>query len=165
MSEFIEIEYNDEQVIRALRRAPKIMGKHLNKGISNAAERVNKEERSQAPKGVSGLVNSIQTHIISPLERSVGPTVNYARAVEEGTSGGGTPPPVGNLLEWIRVKRITPRNPAMSDETLARVISKSIGRQGTPANPFRKRTVEKMRSRVFDMIRESTEAGIREAWK
>ena len=74
------------------------------------------------------------------------------------------PPPARNLLAWIKreTHQSAANNPSISRVGLAEVIAKSIAYKGTPANPFRTRTVEKMRSLVFDIIRESTEAGLRE---
>jgi hypothetical protein len=162
MSDGITIVYDDEQVRRALQRAPQIMARHLSRGVENAANRVAVEERIQAPKAFSTLTNSIRADIVSPFERVVGPHVGYARAVEEGTAGGGFPPPFRSLLAWIKVRRIQPDDPSMTQEGLAVVISRSIAQRGTPPIPFRRRTFGKMKPRVFDILRASVQAGLDE---
>ena len=46
------------------------------------------------------------------------------------TSGGGGKSLYSMILDWIKVKGITPDNPKMTDNTLAYLISRKIHKQG-----------------------------------
>ena len=81
----------------------------------------------------------------------VGSGVEHAVYVEEGRRPGRMPPP-RSLLDWIKVARIRPRDPHMSQEDLAYVIARSIGRRGIPPRPFLERALERKRSRLQQLL-------------
>jgi len=119
----------------ALAQSPEILEKHLGRAISRIVGEIARDARRKAPKAFSTLTNSIRPQIIRPLEGVVAPGVDYARIVEEGTGPGGFPPE-RTLLDWIRKRRIEPRDPDMDQQGLAYVIARSIAQRGTPAQPY-----------------------------
>lgn len=121
-----------------------------------------REAKRVAPKAHSTLVQSIKADRRTPFRYRIGPHVDYGRAVEEGTGPGGNPP-IKALMDWIRVKRITPDNPVIDERGLARLIRDKIRLNGTPAQPYMAPTAEKMESRVMQLIRDAAQAGMREA--
>jgi hypothetical protein len=72
-------------------------------------------------------------------------------------------PPRRSILDWIRVKRITPNDPDMSDDDLAFVIARSIVRKGTPAQPYLEPALRSKTNRIYDLVRQGAERGLREA--
>jgi len=158
----IETRFRGKKVLRAFERAPEVMARNLQRGLSRGAEEVAREASRVAPKAFSTLTQSIKADRDTPFRYSVGPHVDYARAVEEGTGPGGNPP-IQTLLDWIQVQRIEPDDPSMDARDLAYVIQDSIRRKGTPAQPYMAPTRDKMQSRVMQLIRDSAQAGLREA--
>lgn len=74
-----------------------------------------------------------------------GPLEAYADVIEEGRTPGSTPPPIAPIIEWIKRKKITPRNYKSKDKmrksqfikktdasiyNAAKQIAKSIGKKG-----------------------------------
>ena len=103
-----------------------------------------------APKAFSTLANSIGTTMIGPLESITASGVGYGGFVERGTGPGGTPP-ILDILEWLRVKRIEPRDPAMTVADLAYVVARSIRAKGTPPRPFTAPALEQSQARLHEL--------------
>jgi hypothetical protein len=74
-----------------------------------------------------------------------GPLEAYADVIEEGRRAGQLPPPIAPIIEWIKRKKITPRNYSSKNkmrksqfikktdksiERAAKYIAKSIGAKG-----------------------------------
>ncbi|MEW6647193.1 MAG: hypothetical protein AB1450_08350 [Pseudomonadota bacterium] len=162
MSSFgIFARIDDKRVLDAMRNTPRVMLKHLERGLDRAAHEVAREERRVTPKAFSTLTNSVQVLRTGRLERVIAPGVDYAPMVEEGTGPGGNPPQQ-TLVDWIRAKRIEPRDPTMDVEDLAFVIGRSIREKGTRPQPFAQPTHEKMQGRVVELVRQSAMDGLRE---
>ncbi len=119
----------------AFAQSPAILEKHLGKAISRIVNEIARSARRKAPKAFSTLTQSIRPQVLSPLEGTVAPGVDYARAVEEGTGPGGFPSEQ-SMLDWIRVRRIVPDDPGMDETDLAYVIARSIAQRGTPKQPY-----------------------------
>ena len=54
----------------------------------------------------------------------------FGRKPTSGGGGGGGKSLYSMILDWIKVKGITPDNPKMTDNTLAYLISRKIHKQG-----------------------------------
>lgn len=73
-----------------------------------------------------------------------GKAKDYAIFVHEGRRPGATPPPIAPILEWIKIKRLKPKdeNGRFIKSTPARLksmavaMSKSIGRRGIEPLPY-----------------------------
>lgn len=78
----------------------------------------------------------------------------YAAAVEYGRKAGGMPPvDVDGILQWVRRKRIMPKDVKGRDldqqqRSLAWAIALSIKEKGTKAHPFLKPAYEEFRGRI-----------------
>lgn len=155
----MSIKVDDRDVLAALGRAPREVGRSLERGLDRAGHEVAREGKRQAPKAFSTLANSIKSSRVSPFTREVAPGVNYGRAVEEGTPPG-TMPPRSALEPWVRFRtRATGRE--LRDRAFG--LARYIKEHGTRAQPYMEPTRVKMESRVVEIVRESTAAGLREA--
>lgn len=136
MSASLSIEFKTSGLEWALRNAPKTLTKHLRPALGRVALEISRDSRRNAPKAFSTLTTSISySQSLEGLEAFVHPNTNYARAVEEGSGAGGVPSNE-EILKWIKVKRITPNDPDMSDEDLGYVIRRKIYREGIKAQPY-----------------------------
>lgn len=135
MSNTLTLTVDNQALVAALRRSPERLKKNMADAVSRITASVARDARRNAPKATSQLTNSIRPRRITPLHGVVKAGTDYAEAVETGTGPGGSPP-IADLLQWIRVKRIEPRDPSMDQMDLAFVIADSIVAKGTPAQPF-----------------------------
>lgn len=122
-------------VQRAFNAGPELALKLIGQAVRTSVNRIARDARSNAPKAFSTLTNSIRGQMVDPLTGEVAPGVDYARMVEEG-AGPGSRPPLQSLQDWIRVKRITPNDPAMDQRDLAFVMARSIAQRGVAAQPY-----------------------------
>lgn len=158
----LRVRVDDAAVRRALTIAPRAAQRHIGLALDRAGQEVAREEKRVAPQAHSNLVNAIISQREALLVRRVSAGVQHAVYVEEGTGPGGRPN-LYTLMQWIRVKRITPRQAGMSVRDLAFVIGRSIARKGIRAQPFAAPTAEKMQSRVMQLVAEGARNGLREA--
>ncbi|MFZ5621171.1 MAG: HK97-gp10 family putative phage morphogenesis protein [Pseudomonadota bacterium] len=159
----LELTVDSRELQRAMLASPAILGKHLTRAIERVTLEMARDARRRAPKAFSTLTNSINSAMVSPVEGLVFAGADYARLVEEGTRGGsGRQPPKDNLLDWIKVRRIQPDDPAMSQEDLAYVFARSIARKGTPAQPFMKPAYEANRVKAEQRIAKAIDAALAE---
>ena len=149
------------RLMKDINRAPRVFERHLDRGARRGAQEVAREERRVVEKAFSTLTQSIGVDRLGPGSYLIGPTVDYAEAVEKGTGPGGFPP-IPSLMQWIRVKHIQPNDPTMSVEDLAFAMARSIVIRGTPAQPFAEPTAEKMAPRVLALQRQSLASAMRE---
>lgn len=150
MIEF-RIEHNAGQVAELSRRAPDRVEVALGRAFSRAAHELARKAKRRAPKAHSHLVNSIIVTRLGRVDYLIGSGMDYAYMVHEGTGSGGNPPRQV-LLDWIRVKGITPNNPDMSMDDLAFLIGRSIRGKGTPAQPFLRDALEAHRPRIEELV-------------
>ena len=91
---------------------------------------------------------------------TVAPGVDYGEAVERGTGPGGAPS-WATLADWIRVKRIVPRDITLDEADLIFLIVQKIHRQGTPAQPYMEPAADKTRGEVTRVIQAAVHDGLR----
>lgn len=162
MSDEIRIIIDADRVIRAMMRAPEVFGKHIGSAISRGAIEVGREARRRAPKAFSTLTQSIRSRSVSVLEKEVVAGADYAEIVEKGARSGGYPKPRA-MLDWIKVRRIQPEDPDMSQEDLAFAMARSIAKRGTPAQPYLIPALEARRERVNTLVSEAIDRAIKES--
>lgn len=155
----IRVKIDSARVDRAFAAARKTMERTLERYLGRAAQEVAREEKSQAPKAFSTLVNSIRAEKAGYLHYRVAPGVNYARAVEEGRPAGSMPGTKNGLMEWVKLRTGLQGSGL---ERAAFLIARAIGKRGIPPNPFVARTRENMESRVIDLVREGVNQGLKE---
>jgi len=135
-----EITTNAAEKAEQLRRFPDLIDKYLRPAVDHSTGIMARSaKRNAIEQGATAhqiLVNSINKELSADgLEGVVRANTSYAVYVEEGTRGGGYPPHQ-TVIDWLRVKHITPRTPGMTEDELAFLISRDIALNGTPAKPF-----------------------------
>ena len=123
----------------------------IDRAIGRGAQEVAREAKAKAPKAFSTLTQAIIATRESPGTHIVTAGTRYARYTEEGTGPGGIPP-LQAMKDWIRVKRIVPRDPNMSQDQLAHVIRRSITRRGTPDQPFLRPALADKIPRIRELV-------------
>lgn len=162
MSLTVSIRLDDARVRAGFEKAPGALMRHISRNLHRGALEVSREARKNSPKAFSTLTHSITVERETPFRYRVGSGVDYAPMVEDGAGSGGRPPRQ-SLLDWIRIKRITPNDPEVSADDLAYVIGRTIARKGTPAQPYLAPALESKRSRLLQLVEQGAEAGLREA--
>lgn len=157
----LQLEVDNKRLLLALRRSPKNLENNLSKAMSSIIARIAKTAREDAPKANSALVDSIQARRINALTGIVRPGVNYAKFVEGGRDPGKRPPFL-DIWQWVRVKKIQPDDPNMSERDLAWAIARSIGSKGIQPQPFLEPAAKEhevdARKRVNDAITKTLES-------
>ena len=93
---------------------------------------------------------------------------DYAMYALEYGRKPGKKPPYKNILEWIKIKQILPRenklNPNMTQEDLAYLIQSLIGEYGVTAKKLVSKTLQEIlteyRPKIKEAIKKDTEQGI-----
>ncbi|PHS23504.1 MAG: hypothetical protein COA83_09710 [Methylophaga sp.] len=134
MTSFV-VDVNTRKLVKALDKGIKNMPVNIDHAVQRAAIETGRKIADNAPKSLSTLWASIKSDRVKLMQWRVGPHVDYAEAVELGTSGGGFPP-LRAILTWITAKGISPRNPNFDLSDLAWVIRRKIGLRGSKAQPF-----------------------------
>lgn len=155
----IIIEHNTAQVANAFAIAPEIMNRNLTQFLRRAANEVAREEKKNAPKSFSNLVNSISANKISDLHYRISTGVKYGFYMEHGTKPYF--PNSTNLVPWIR--QFFKLNEPQA-KRLSFVIARSIARKGVHKHPYVEPTVKKMRPRVIELMNAGVQAGLNEAF-
>lgn len=157
----IGVNLQIDGVKQAFAVAPKVMERNLDRFLSRAAEEVAREERIQAPKAFSTLTNAIRVEQAGFLHwRSVAGT-NYAEQVKSGRPAGKMPGTSNGLMEWVKL-RTRLQGKELDRATFA--IARAIGMRGIKPNPFDTRTMEKMESRVMQLVRQGAINGVMEVF-
>jgi hypothetical protein len=143
MSKVLSFHTNALYLARVFAAAPHILERNMEHQISRVIKEMARTARKEAPKAMSGLVTAIKDVMVSAFEGQVVAGKDYAQAVEDGTGiygpsgqASGKMPPKDNILDWMRVTKITPRDPSMSEDQLEFLIARKIATQGTPEQPF-----------------------------
>lgn len=134
----------------------------LARGAQEVARQAKRNLRDQGGVAFSTLLNSIRAVRERLLRYVVAHGVNYGGYVEEGSGPGGMPP-IQSLVDWMRVKRIEPRNPKHTLEDAAGLIARKIAREGIEAKPHMIPALETKRTRLTALVQEGVDAGITQA--
>ena len=153
---------HSKRLARAFRKAPEAMTAAISAKINTATHYVARSAKQHAPKAFSQLTKSIIPTMVSRLEGRVTAGSDYAVAVEEGTEGGGAPT-IKTLMDWIKVKGITPNNPDDTQEDLAYLIQRHIVQHGTQAQPFMQPAFEDNRQRIMRLLNQGASNGLKAA--
>lgn len=135
MADAFIIETDIQRFQAAMRRAPGVMERNIGRAIRSSLNRIARNARLAAPKFRTTLASSIMVTMINQLEGVTGPSTNYGEFAERGSGPGGYPP-LQDMIDWVQTKNIQSADPDMSVRDLAFIIRRSIGRKGTPAQPY-----------------------------
>lgn len=157
----LHIVVDAAQLRQRAARAVLSMPKTLDRFVQRGAGEFSTAEKMEAPKALSDLITSIQTHKNGMADWSVGPNKKYAAAV----NNGGRPhwAPLNPLMDWLRsTKRVTdPREL----RARAKGLQRFIAAHGTKANPFVQRTRGTMDERVIALLREGVHTAAQQAFE
>lgn len=157
----LQLTYDSRELQRAIRHSPAILAKHIDRAVDRIAQEMAVLARIGAPKAHSILTNSITVRRPDKLTGEVVTGSAYARLVEQGTGPGGWPPQQ-TMLDWIRVHGIQPNDPEMDQQDLAYVMSRSIARKGTPAQPFMAPAFEQKKARAGQLLDQAVDKALQE---
>lgn len=161
----LQLTIDTDNLARAMARGPEVLKRHMSgaigRTVQDMARGAKRNVRANGSMAFSTLINAIAGIQASPLEGLVVAGTDYARAVEEGTESGGFPPE-RTIEDWIKVKRIQPRDPRMTQTDLAYVIARSIAVKGTPAKPFMKPAFDDNRQKAERRIDRAINAALKE---
>ncbi|MCG7585441.1 hypothetical protein [Photobacterium sp. OFAV2-7] len=146
----------------AFRAAPGTLVAYLKDGVSRAGSEVSREAREEAPKAESTLTNSIRSNAAGELQRMITSNQIYNSFVVAPTGRQGMPP-LQSILDWVKVKRLNPRNPKHTQSDLAFMIARSIARNGTAPNDFYERAADAKADKVAKILNASVAAGLKAA--
>jgi hypothetical protein len=140
----VAIQIESARLERYLREFGPALTRNLRTAVQRSIVEMARTARRNAPKAFSTLTQSISFFMsLDGLEGTARPAVNYGAAVERGTGrfgpsgrASGKFPPLQPLIDWIRVKRIQPDDPAMDQEDLAWLFARAIAMRGTPKQPY-----------------------------
>lgn len=143
----------------AMQQAPQVMERAIEAKLWRGAEEVAREAKSDAPKAFSNLVNSIRADRIGPLHYQVVEGMNYGRPVEEGTRPHFPNPDA--LRPWVE-RVLGVRGPEARDKAF--LIARTISRRGTRAQPYMQPAAESKTSRLFELVQQGVDEGLREVF-
>lgn len=152
MAGLFGMSHNASAVAAALAKKPEQVLSALDGALARGAEEITGAEKTAAPKFKTELANSILFGRKSGamLEYDIVANSKHGWYVDQGTKGGGWAP-LSEILKWIQLKRITARDPKMSEESLAKLIRLRIGQRGSKGKDFWEPTYESKKQRVIDL--------------
>lgn len=149
----IKLEGHDE-VQKSVEDLLKNIEPELENGLDKAAEFAEIRIKEAAPVGVTGHLRESVTTIVSRLRREIGPTAEYADAVERGRSAGNPPPQAdvrgAGIARWAAFVGKTAKGESFA-------IAKSIGTKGTEATWFVKNRVPEIENRFWSFMEEAAD--------
>ena len=158
----LELTVDSKDLLKALVAGPSVLERHMRLAMMRVTMEMARSAKARAPKALSTLTNTIQAVHVSPYEGLVTAGTDYARAVEEGARGGSRMQPVSSILDWVKVRRLTPRDATMDQRDLAFMIARSIAQKGTPAQPFMRPALEDNRERAIRRINAAIRGALKE---
>lgn len=157
----VQLTHNTPKVIAAFLAMPRTMERAVDPKVRRAAIELSRDARRRAPKAFSTLTQSIIYRRRRAMDYEVTAGMNYSRAVEEGTGPGGTPS-WQTMVDWIRVKRIKPRDPSLTEADLTFLIIQAIHKRGTKAQPYMEPAFKALRPRIELLMAEGVRDGLRQ---
>jgi HK97 gp10 family phage protein len=138
----LEIEIkNLDEMQRKFAQSPEIVGRELSTATKESGKEILRQEVKEAPHDTGNLQRSIQMQF-SPIRVKVWPNAKYAKDVHQGTDPHVIP--ISDLEGWAR-----------RHGTNAYAVQKAIAKRGTKANPFVRRTIEKITEPVNRLFQEA----------
>lgn len=157
----LNITVQNKRLLQAIDQGPEVLNRHLNKAVLRTVKEMARAARRKAPQADGILLKSIHHRMADPLTGLVLVGVDYGQMVEDGTGPGGSPP-IQDLIDWIKVKRIEPNDPEMDQRDLAFVMARSIAINGTPAQPYLQPAFDSLKKRADNRISRAIGAAVRE---
>lgn len=159
----VEIRHTIPRFIEAMRRAPSVVMEEVDRTVGRVAIEGAREAKREAPKAFSELVNSIRNEQIGLAFHRIIAEAAHARAVEEGAEPGRRPP-VEEIRRWMNVVGVAANAGNEVRDRIAFMISRSIEREGTPAQPYmapaRETSIARLQSLLPGALARGTERAL-----
>lgn len=165
MSTF-EINTNAGHLAQSLRNSPATLRRYLTPALDESAKLIamqaKRNIRTNQSMAHSLLINSISSRTAPDgMEAEAFAGTNYAWYVEKGSRGGGYPNQQ-TIIDWLRVKHISPNNPETSESELAFLIARKIALHGTAAQPFMDPAFQTEKAGAINRVNTAVQQAIRE---
>jgi len=147
----IQITHNTEAVAEAVRKRGEAAIADVDRAVWRAGQEIAREAVTTMPKFRSTTAAATGVEQWGPLEWLVRFGTHYAQHVEEGTGPGGWVP-TAEMMDWIRMKGIRPRDPGMTLAELAQALQWHIFRNGINAQPFAQPALEHKFPRLIELV-------------
>ena len=152
------VETNASEVVFRLRDLPAESAQRVDGAANAFVQRITRDARRDAPEAESNLTNSILVKRNGLMDYETGPNVNYGPFVELGSEPGGVPP-LQSLIDWLRVRRITPDTKGFDLTDLAYAIQAKIKRRGVDSQPYMLPALEANRRFLDGILRRYLSSG------
>lgn len=178
MSNLVSVKVDSLKAQAAFSAAPETLRRHVGGAVWQGANAIAAEEKRLAPKSMTALVNSINVGPAGELAYQVGPGVNYAAYVVQGSGPAvGRPkyfPNPDNLLQYLmtspkargfaRWSRSTKKRADQEMEITRRAQAFAwwIYQHGTRAQDFVTPAVNNQRDACVEFVRDAVRAGVAE---
>lgn len=177
----LQIRIDYETVRAGLAKAPDVLHRHIEGGLSQGAQAIAAEAKARAPKSLSNLWNSILAAPAGPLRYEVRAGVMHAAYVEHGTGPAvGKPkyyPNPDNLLQYLMTsprargfKRFKRSDRGRLEQEMglvrrAQAFAWWIYQHGTKPQPFMAPAAEAKRDACTAFVRAAVDAGLKEIFR
>lgn len=159
MSNVISVSFDVSRAKAAFERATPVMENAVDIWLAAGAKEIAIAARLGAPNAFSNLINSISDERLGPMHYQVSEGMNYGRAVEEGTHPHFPNPDA--LRPWV--ERVLGVRGKEADDK-AWMIARAISRRGTRAQPYMQPAADAKRSRLFELVQQGVDQGIKEVF-
>lgn len=147
----IEVTHNTGAVAEAIRKRGEAAIKDVDRAMWRGAQEIAREAVTTMPKFRTTTAASTGVEQMGPLEWLVRFGTHYAKHVEDGSGPGGWVP-TAEMMDWLRMKGIRPRDPGMTMAELARAIQMKIFRSGIEPQPFAQPALEHKFPRLIELV-------------
>lgn len=158
----IRMLHNSRKIADAIARKDLGIIQRLDAALGRGALEIAREAQQTMPKFRSETATATSAGQIGVLHWVVAFNKHYAQYTDGGSGPGGRPP-LAEMLDWIRIKGITPRTPGMTRVQLAHLLRLRIVQNGVPAQPFAKPALESKRDRLTALMRAAVGEGLQQA--
>lgn len=166
------ISHNANRVAQRLERMGPAMVREVTQELDRQGQLMARAMQREAPKFQSTLVTSIHVESPEPMQRVVGPNVDYALYVNNGRQPGkGLPayfdPAAKPLQDWIeQMAGGGPRKSERKSHELAlrdiyEAMSWKVKHYGIKANPFAERAFDQRVTETAAALKEAAVRGLR----
>lgn len=147
----ISVTHNTDAVAEAVRKRGEAAIADVDRAMWRGAQEIARDAVTKMPKFRTTTAAATNVEHVGPLEWLVRFGTHYAKYVEDGSGPGGWVP-TAEMMDWIRMKGIRPRDPGMSLRQLADLLQWHILQNGIRAQPFAQPALDSKFPRLVDLV-------------
>lgn len=169
---------NTAAVVLRMERMTPAMERELEGTLDVCAQLVGRRQTALAPKFRSHLATSVRIDKPAPLQRDIGPTMEYAEPQEKGVKPGGKglpryhDPAAADIVAWLRTKAFSGR-PRIRANTMAAVranlelrdryegLAWHVRHKGVKATPFIAKSLQDLEPVLRVRLQAAAERGLK----